>query len=290
MSTCPVCRATDLRQFTALTTPYLDRSESYSILVCAVCGHGHAVGKDDDDYLRHIYSDDFHDTSQQSARSGNSPIEMNAAARSSWLRDIGCSGRLLDIGAGKGIFVKAASAMFDAEGIELSESAAAAAQAEGIAIAPGDFITMSPTPGFFDVITFWDVLASLKDPGAALDRAAQMLTPSGIVVLTLPMIDSLAARLLRKFWPLLIPPVNLQYFSQASIAMLAAQHGLKIDRMTFRPKRVALSFLMAKGARSIRMFSLGKILGERMPDWPIPINTGDIACVVLRRIEESQPS
>ena len=290
MAECPVCHSSRLNEFTRVKSTYLDRAELYGIAVCLDCGHGHAVGRSDDEFLRQIYSDNFHDTSQQSASGGHSPIERNAAERAAWLKAMPRSGRLLDVGAGKGSFVEAASAAFEAEGIELSETAAAAARARNIPVAGGDFLALPLPEHAFNVVTFWDVLASLKDPSAALDRAWRCLDTDGIVVATLPMIDSLAARALRRFWPLLIPPVNLQYYSRRSIAVLAARHGFDLIAIDYPAKQVALSFVLAKAARSLRLFSLGDALGKHLPHTPIAINTGDIACVVLRRSERTVES
>jgi SAM-dependent methyltransferase len=290
MSECPVCHSPRLTEFSRVKSSYLDREERYEIALCQDCGHGHAIGRNDDDFLRRIYSDSFHDTSQQSTGSGLSPIERNAAERTAWLKSMRRAGRVMDVGAGKGSFVEAASTDFQAEGIELSEAAAAAAAARGVPVVAGDFLALSLPDGAFNVVTFWDVLASLKDPGAALDRAGRCLEPDGIVVATLPMIDSVTARTLRRFWPLLIPPVNLQYFSHRSIGLLAVRHGLELVTIDYPAKQVALSFVLAKAARSLRLFSLGSMLGARMPHWPVPINTGDIARVVLRRTERTVES
>jgi len=275
--------------FARLRTPYLDRKESYEIMQCRGCGHGFAVGRDDREFLGRIYSSGFHETSQQAADEDASPIRVNARARVEWLHGLGIGGRLLDIGAGTGAFVEAASAVFDVEGVELASGVAAAAAAKGLPILCGDFLSMEFPKKSYDIVTLWDVLASLRDPHAALERCRSLVRDGGHVVMTLPMIDSLAARVLKRTWPLLIPPVNLHFFSRRSVIFLANHHGLDVSSVSFPGKRVALNFLALKAGRSLGMHGLAHQLARTFPPASVRINTGDIACVRLQRRPASSP-
>lgn len=286
---CPICGCSELAVFARRHTPYLDRKEFYEIAQCRDCGHGFALGRNDPEFLRQIYSSGFHETSQQAADNDVSPIRVNARARVEWLRGLGIGGRLLDIGAGTGVFVEAASAVFDAEGVELAPGVAAEATARGLRIRCGDFLSMDFPQKAYDIVTLWDVLASLQDPCAAMARCRSLVRDGGHVLMTLPMIDSVAARLLKRTWPLLIPPVNLHYFSRRSVARLANDNGLDMSSMSFPGKRVALNFLALKAGRSLGMHGLARGLARTVPSVSVRINTGDIACVRLQRRPGSAP-
>lgn len=266
-----------------MRTPYLDRREVYDVACCTQCGHGIAEGRKDGAWLSEIYSTGFHNTSQQSSEDKDAPVNMNARARIDWIRATYSSGRLLDIGAGTGAFVRAASNVFEAEGIELAEDTARKAREEGLNIHTGDFMSADlPTEGYA-VITMWDVLASLKEIVAAVERCHDLLQPGGRLIITVPMIDSLSARALRRLWPLLIPPVNLHYFTRSSLRRLADSSGFELENITFPGKKVSLQFVAQKAARSVGLHGVVQHVEKFTPAWPVTVNTGDIAQVVMRK-------
>lgn len=279
---CPICRCPDLSAFARLRTPYLDQREFYDIVQCRRCGHGFARGRDDPQFLQRIYSTGFHDTSQQRTNDAASPVRVNARVRAEELHAKGIGGRLLDVGAGNGAFVEAAAEFFDAEGVEFAAATAAAAAARGLRVRGGDFLSMEISEKAYDIVTLWDVLAGLHDPHAAVARCGALVKDGGHVLMTLPMIDSVAARLLKRAWPLLIPPVNLHYFSRQGIARLAADHGLAVSALNYPGKQVALNFLAMKAARSIGQHALATCLGRVLPAVSVSVNTRDIACVLLQ--------
>lgn len=281
---CPICLSAESSVFCRLNTPYLDRLEQYQIKVCRQCGHGFTIGRQDPSYLSSIYSDGFHHSSQQDTADPRSPVHLNAKHRAAWLASLAPRGRLLDVGAGKGAFVEAASGHFEANGIELSAEASSDAQAHGLDIEQGDFLALSSVESQFDVITLWDVLAGFVDLQAAMKKSHELLKPNGLLIASIPMVDSAAAKTLGRFWPLMIPPVNLHYFSRASIARLAVAQGFQLEVMRFAGKKVALSFVLAKGLRSMGLFGLAATLGRSAPTWPVPVNTRDIAYAVMRRV------
>jgi len=196
---------------------------------------------------------------------------------------MGLSGRLLDIGAGKGAFVEAAQTAFAAEGVELSEEAAAEARSRGIPIRSGDFLAKEDEQNLFDVITLWDVLAGFRDPRQVMAKCREMLKVNGTLVVTVPMVDSYIAKALKRFWPLMIPPVNLQYFSRKSLEMLGRKEGFELVGVEIPGKKVAANFLCSKAFRSVGLFSLAEFLGMVVPAFSVSLNTRDIACVTFKR-------
>ncbi|HEX8204746.1 MAG TPA: class I SAM-dependent methyltransferase [Solirubrobacteraceae bacterium] len=108
--------------------------------------------------------------------------------------------RLLDVGAGRGRFVAAARrAGYDATGIEPSpRGVAAAREAYGVELAA---VELGEARGEgLDVVTAWHVLEHLDDPGAALDRIRSLLRPGGTLVVGVPNLASLQARLFGVRW------------------------------------------------------------------------------------------
>ncbi|MNK56728.1 Methyltransferase domain protein [compost metagenome] len=280
---CPVCQGTATSKIHELQSPYID-SLFYTVLRCSECGHCYAAGPIAPEILDQVYGAVFHSTSQQRAAGPGSSISINAAQRVSWLTENGLHGRLLDVGAGRGYFVRMASSVFEAQGIDYSKNATEYGRELGICLASGDFLEASYPPGFFDVLTFWDVLASMTNVHATVRKSAQLLRKGGHAVFTLPMGDSLACRIAGKRWPLWIPPVNLHYFSKNSVTTLLDMHGFEIVRMEFLTKRVSANFLLLKLARSIGLKRLEGSLAGASFSWAIPINLGDILTVMARKV------
>jgi predicted TPR repeat methyltransferase len=236
------------------------------------------------------YNAAFFDTSQQtlsvdengdildSAKS--SALFENCTRRLNAIRAKKTQGRLLDVGCGKGFFLKVCEPYFQVEGSDISQSAADFAKNKlGLLVHAGDFNTANAVQGPYDIVTMWDVLASFRDPDRCVEKVSEILAPEGLFVLTVPDIESLCFRLTRKYWPLLIPPINLFYFSQTSLRMLFQRHGLRILHYEHKGKRISSNFILRK---------LGRILNLPILDREniyIPffsevyLNLGDIAHV-----------
>ena len=275
---CPVCSAPEAPRRRVVPSPYQPPRTEYAIHACRACGHQFALGPSDAASLARVYSGAFHSTAQQHASGPDSPIVVNAERRARDLAAAGLQGRLLDIGAGKGYFVRAASRHFEATGIEYSAQAAEAARADGLRVLTGAFPDTAPT-GPFDVVTLWDVLAGLAELHGAVAKVAELLAPQGRLVFTVPLVSSRAARWLGRWWPLLVPPVNLHYFTQDSIERLLRAHGLRIDRTGTETKRVALQFLARKALRAARLQALEPLAAALPRGWAIPLDLGDILTV-----------
>jgi 2-polyprenyl-3-methyl-5-hydroxy-6-metoxy-1,4-benzoquinol methylase len=139
--------------------------------------------------------------------------------------------RLLDVGAGRGRFVAAAQrAGYDAAGIEPSRRGAEAAAQIGASVAQAGIEEAEIPPGSVDAITLWHVLEHLDEPGRALDRAAAWLRPSGALLIGVPNLDSLQARLGGEYWYHLDVPRHRVHFTGRGLEALLRRHGLSVRR------------------------------------------------------------
>ncbi len=137
--------------------------------------------------------------------------------------------RLLDAGAGRGRFLAAARAAgYDAFGIEPS---ARGAQAAALLGAPVEQVTIEDAvidDGSLDVVSLWHVLEHIERPRAALERLARWLRPDGGLLVGVPKLASLQARLGRERWYHYDVPRHRTHFTVRGLMSLLAASGFTV--------------------------------------------------------------
>lgn len=138
-------------------------------------------------------------------------------------------GRVLDAGAGRGRFVSAARrAGYDAAGIEPSQRGAGAAAALGIPVRQAGIETAAVPAGSLDAVTLWHVLEHLDDPGAALATIHGWLRPGGALLVGVPNLASLQARVGLERWYHLDVPRHRVHFTPDGLERLLGRCGFGI--------------------------------------------------------------
>jgi SAM-dependent methyltransferase len=155
------------------------------------------------------------------------------ARRLALLRDhLAPGARLLDVGAGRGRFVAAAAAAgYRAAGIEPSERGVSAARALGVDVQQAGIESAAIPAASLDAVTLWHVLEHLEDPGAALHRIAGWLRPGGALLVGVPNLDSLQARIGGQRWYHLDVPRHRTHFTPAGLSALLSAHGFQVHRI-----------------------------------------------------------
>ena len=137
--------------------------------------------------------------------------------------------RLLDAGAGRGRFVAAAAAAgYDAVGIEPSARGVEAAAAIGAAVRCMSIEDGEFEPSSVDVVTLWHVLEHLERPGGALERIHSWLRPRGGLVVGVPNLASLQARVGGGRWYHLDVPRHRTHFTPRGLHELLRSRGFAI--------------------------------------------------------------
>ncbi|HWF36718.1 MAG TPA: class I SAM-dependent methyltransferase [Solirubrobacteraceae bacterium] len=135
--------------------------------------------------------------------------------------------RLLDAGAGRGRFVAGArKAGYQAHGIEPSHRGVTAAAASGAPVEQATIEAAAIDPGSLDAVTLWHVLEHLDDPGAALARIATWLARDGVLLVGVPNLASLQARVGGARWYHFDVPRHRVHFTPAGLETLLRAHDL----------------------------------------------------------------
>jgi 2-polyprenyl-3-methyl-5-hydroxy-6-metoxy-1,4-benzoquinol methylase len=187
-------------------------------------------------------------------------IRSSQAEKVTFLRACGLrSGRILDVGCGAGFFLRALDpASFDRYGVEISPQAAKSAERS---LGPGGVFTGTLIDaGFsestFDVVTLWSTLEHTDQPRANLIEVRRILKPGGTLIVQMPNIASLQARLFRGKWFALDAPRHRYHFSPDTLAALLAATGFKPYQTTF--------FSKAHNAHAFRQSLKAVLFGTRV--------------------------
>ena len=174
---------------------------------------------------------------------------------------LGGTGRLLDVGAGTGIFMHLARERgWEPTGVDICPLTADKAEREfGVRIAVGPFEQHEFDSRRFDAVTMLDVLEHVHDPLASLRRVHALLRPGGAVCIAVPNQRSLltavvdayaraggpaADKLLLRLY---VAP-HLHYFTPKTIQRLVRAAGFRLH--TLRQGSVYLGrYRLALGLR-----------------------------------------
>ena len=135
-------------------------------------------------------------------------------------------GRALDLGCFHGDLLAALPASFEKVGVELSVEAIAIARSRGIAIVPGDLMSVSLQAGGFDAVFCMDTIEHVVDQTQLARRLAEWLAPDGILVIETGDGSAPFARFMGPRWSYVSLLEHVCAHSRESLTRLMASVGL----------------------------------------------------------------
>jgi SAM-dependent methyltransferase len=133
------------------------------------------------------------------------------------------AGPILDVGAGDGALLDGLAAIGrDAVGLERHSTRSDVREAE-----------VEEIDGRFAAVVFWHSLEHLRRPGAALSRAAELLAPGGVLVVAMPNLASLQARVFGQRWFALDLPRHLVHVPAPALLARVRDLGLQPTRLSY---------------------------------------------------------
>ncbi|MBL7859883.1 MAG: class I SAM-dependent methyltransferase [Cyclobacteriaceae bacterium] len=236
--TCMLCGSKTISRFSAGPLDYcLDKS--FSINQCLGCGLGKTKEVKSED-LNMVYEDGAYDPKENLSHKLLRPmLNFVESFKLAYLHQTQeKEGALLEIGTGKGNFLKIAlDSGYDAVGIEPSTRSYNIAKAK-----LGDRVfhctleqvtNNSQLNKEYDHIFLWHVFEHLNDPEGAVSIMKALLKPTGTLIIAIPNFSSNQARIGGKNWYHLDPPRHLSHFTPESIKLLLDRNGLRIKCIYF---------------------------------------------------------
>jgi 2-polyprenyl-3-methyl-5-hydroxy-6-metoxy-1,4-benzoquinol methylase len=290
--TCPLCRAT--------TTPADVRwnKDGFDIVRCPSCALVFRATLPTADEIEAIYGREYFERSREDT-SGHGYLDyledadehrFNARRRLDALeRLVPERGRLLDVGAAAGFFAAEAQQRgWTAQGVDVSPYMAGYGREElGVDIRTGLFQALEDPPPV-DVVTMWDYIEHSIDPVGDVRRAAEALTPGGVLALSTGDIDTPVARLSGARWHLLTPRHHNFFFSATTLRRLLTDAGLEVVELGHPAQHFSVRYLVHKLRTMLPASALFDRLADRtaasrLGDRAVPVTLGDVMTVYARR-------
>jgi SAM-dependent methyltransferase len=170
-------------------------------------------------------------------------------------RYLAAPNRVLDVGCATGDLLLAIreAGNPDVTGVEPGARAAKVARQRGLRVHVGGLEDARFDAGSFDTILLSHTLEHVRDPIATLREIRRVLRPGGALVLWLPNVESIEARLLGRYWIGYDAPRHLTTFGLTTLSRALAATGFQTRQV--RHEAVGLEWAWA----------LRLVLRERWP-------------------------
>jgi 2-polyprenyl-3-methyl-5-hydroxy-6-metoxy-1,4-benzoquinol methylase len=142
-------------------------------------------------------------------------------------------GRVLDIGAGTGVFLSGFKKRgWKIDGVELSPIAVSMAKRKfKINLRKGDLLNIKLPENKFDLITLNHVLEHLYKPRQTLVKIARLLKKGGTIMISCPNIEGIGVGLFKNKWYAIDAPRHLYQFNTLTIRRMLTESGFKIVKV-----------------------------------------------------------
>jgi 2-polyprenyl-3-methyl-5-hydroxy-6-metoxy-1,4-benzoquinol methylase len=151
--------------------------------------------------------------------------------RARFVRGFAPGARVLEVGAGDGKLVAIMAAQgLDAWGIDPSPAACAVARSAGIEVVQAGVDEAQVEAASQDGIVLWHSLEHLDRPAAAMHRIAGWMRPASRLVVAVPNLAALQARIGGDRWFHQDVPRHRTHFTPAGLVALLARAGFRVER------------------------------------------------------------
>jgi SAM-dependent methyltransferase len=220
--------------------PALDSVGAFTVIDCEACGFKHVTPVPTEEELCEVYRHDYYTREKPLylARSREDLDWWNLAYAERYAelerRLPPDRRRILDVGTGPGWFLLHGQERgWRTLGLEPSRAAAEHARGLGIEVVE-EFLDdrVAAALGTFDAVHLSEVLEHLPDPARCLERCRGLLSPGGLISITVPNDYSPFQAVARDvhghapWW--VAPPHHVNYFDFASLARLLRRTGFEV--------------------------------------------------------------
>jgi 2-polyprenyl-3-methyl-5-hydroxy-6-metoxy-1,4-benzoquinol methylase len=215
---------------------FLYGGNDWHVYKCAACGVGILDPQPGPDQLNNLYNQAYFENHYNEELQPDSNQMLRRLDQEShrlrFFRPYKKTGRILDIGCGRGYFLLACRQHnYEVEGIDVSPAAAAYVRSTlHIPVHIGTINNITLAGAAYDVVTMWHSLEHTPDPNEYIQRAGYWLKEDGILVVDVPNHEGYDARKTWSNWPQWDLPFHFYHFTPRSLSALLEKHGFEIVR------------------------------------------------------------
>lgn len=195
----------------------------YTVARCTSCGAYTTVPQPTDAELDAAYAGWYRPSEGRFGRVGDGLLHFSRSRLAGRLDEIAPPGAVLDVGAGDGTLVRALLA-------EGRETVGIEREAQGQHIRAAELESIG---GDWAAITMWHSLEHLRGAGGAIDHAAGLLAPRGVLIVAVPNPASLQARLFRERWLAWDLPRHVVHLPATTLIAGLERRGLRVERTSY---------------------------------------------------------
>lgn len=200
------------------------------VVVCRTCGLGVLYPQPGGVEIASYYPPEYYGHIGEKFESAVEWLVRLVAARQVRFlaRQLPTGARVLDIGCGRGVLLKAlADRGLEVHGVEMSRDATVGADPRVPIRIAGHLCEADYPAEFFDRVILWHVFEHLADPRGTLAEIRRILNRSGEVVIAVPNFSSWQARWSGAAWFHLDLPRHLHHFPIAALRQLLSNAGFE---------------------------------------------------------------
>ena len=254
-SCCPVCSSPDIKDHFAF--------DGLRTAICRACDFMFTRDIMAAEALRDSYAEGYADQGHLDGQRVNATVNLKALQ--SFVPDL-AGKSILDIGSGFGFLLAQArtSGAASVLGVELSIAERKYAD-ETLGVETLARLDDIPGDARFDIITLFEVIEHVPEPGVFLKQAQEYLKPGGSLIIGTDNFESAVVRILGRGFPKWIPNEHISLFTPATLAAVIKQAGnLKIAGMrSYTPWELVVrqvAFQLSGGRKGASTFSLAAAL------------------------------
>lgn len=142
-------------------------------------------------------------------------------------------GKVLDIGCGDGKFLaELQKRKWEVYGVDFSEAASKLVNKKLNIFIKKELQECQFPNDYFDLVTLWHVFEHIPNPHELLSEIKRIIKKDGVLLLALPNIESLEAKISKRKWFHLDLPRHLYHYSPLTIRKILEKTGFQIIKIT----------------------------------------------------------
>jgi SAM-dependent methyltransferase len=233
---CPACASdgVELWRTASASDPHLAAKDTYMLARCSQCGTALTVDAGDDASVAPLYEGGRYRPARRLVDPLIEPLRrMTEWDRMRYVARVPESARVLEVGSGDGRFLaRLAASGYAVLGIEPSPSACRQARDRGVRTLEERIEDAGVADASQDAVIMWHVLEHLADPAETVRRAHAWLAPGGRLIVAVPNIASVQARIGGDRWFHQDVPRHRSHFTDLGLRMLLERTGFRVERIS----------------------------------------------------------